>query len=157
MIRVSLTTAILLLGLAGGTVAQEVTQDHDLQVSIEQLRTSIGRWDVVTEFLNEDGSIARSATGTYEFTWVVPDRVVSGKSEIPELKQASGILFYVNARMRLIEMVSVGADGRLWIMTGPLGGETRTTGAVRARVEARAGIIDVEHGEANVHRARAFR
>jgi hypothetical protein len=24
-------------------------------------------------------------------------------------------------------MVSVGGDGRLWIMTGPLGGETRTT------------------------------
>jgi hypothetical protein len=75
--------------------------------------------------LNDDGSVAKSVTGTYEFSWVVPDRVVSGKSEIPELKQTAGILFYINETQGLIEMVSVGGDGKLWIMTGPLGGEER--------------------------------
>lgn len=101
--------------------------DKDLARSIEQLRSTHGRWAVVTEFLNEDGTVARSATGMYEFEWVVEDRVLRGRSEIPELQQRSSILFYINERSRTIEMVSVGADGFLWIMKGPLGGETRHT------------------------------
>lgn len=55
----------------------------------------------------------------------MPDRVLTGKSAIPELEQAAGILFYINEAKRHIEMVSVGRDGNLWIMTGPLGGEQR--------------------------------
>ena len=114
-----------LLLLAGTVTA--VGDDAALQKSIEQLRGSIGRWDVTTEFLNADGSAAKTVTGSYEFSWVVPDRVVSGKSAIPELGQVSAILFYVNEKQQVIEMVSVGADGRLWVMTGELGGEVRTT------------------------------
>ncbi len=53
------------------------------------------------------------------------DRVAAGKNEIPELKQAVGILFYINEKKGQIEMVSVGGDGALWIMTGPRGGEER--------------------------------
>jgi len=56
---------------------------------------------------------------------VVPDRVVTGRGDILELSQTAGILFYVNEKKAPIEMVSVGADGRLWIMTGPLGSEER--------------------------------
>ncbi|MDH4260570.1 MAG: hypothetical protein OEW16_09765 [Gammaproteobacteria bacterium] len=74
-----------------------------------------------------DGSIASTMPGTYRFEWVVPDRVASGRSEIPELGIASGILFYVRERRATIEMVSVGADGHLWVMTGPIDGETRST------------------------------
>ncbi len=81
----------------------------------------------MTDFLKPDGSVAKSVTGTYEFSWVVPDRVVAGRSEIPELKQVAGLLFYVNEGARQIEMSSVAGDGKLWIMTGPLGGETRVT------------------------------
>jgi len=33
--------------------------------------------------------------GTYRFEWVVADRVVSGRSDIPEQDTSSGILFYV--------------------------------------------------------------
>jgi len=98
-----------------------------LQNSVDQLRNAIGRWDVETEFIGEDGEVSRRVDGTYTFEWVVQDRVVSGRSEIPELQQAAGILFYVRESSEEIEMVSVGADGRLWIMTGPLGDETRTT------------------------------
>lgn len=98
-----------------------------LDHSVEQLRHAVGRWDVVTDFLNPDGSVARAVTGSYEFAWVVPDRVVRGESAVPELKQRSGILFYVNAAARTIAMTSVGADGQLFVMTGPLGGETRET------------------------------
>ncbi len=101
------------------------TDENALRHSVEQLQSAIGKWNVVTEFLKEDGAVAKSAQGTYEFSWIVPDRVVTGKSEIPELKQASGILFYINEKKKLIEMVSVGADGALWTMTGPLGGEER--------------------------------
>jgi hypothetical protein len=41
------------------------------------------------------------------------------------LKQAAGILFYVNETRRHIEMVSVGGDGKLWVMTGSPGMEAR--------------------------------
>jgi len=117
--------AFVLISVSPMLLAQAPTDEKALQLSVEQLRTSVGRWEVVTEFLNEDGSVAKSVTGTYEFSWVVSDRVVAGKSEIPESKQASGILFYVNETKRQIEMVSVGGDGNLWIMTGPLGSEER--------------------------------
>lgn len=94
---------------------------------IGQLRQSIGLWNVRTTQFNEDGSVAQAVDGTYQFEWVVPDRVVSGRSAIPAQGQASGILFFVNERRSTIEMVSVGADGHLWVMSGPAGGETRTT------------------------------
>ncbi len=106
--------------LAAGGVS-----DDALAHSVQQLRDSIGRWSVQTEFLNEDGSVAKSVAGTYEFAWVVRDRVVAGRSDIPELQQTAGILFYINGKQSKIEMVSVGADGMLWVMSGPLGGEQR--------------------------------
>ncbi len=116
---------LAVLGLGAAIPAEAETDADALKRSVEQLRGSIGHWAVETRFLNADGSVARSVTGTYEFSWVVPDRVVSGKSEIPELKQAAGILFYINEAKKEIEMVSVGADGVLWIMTGALGDEVR--------------------------------
>lgn len=120
---------VYLVWVAASTIAlaQESPDADALQHSIEQLRSSIGRWQVTTEYLNPDGSVARSVEGSYEFSWIVPDRVVTGKSEIPELGQTSGILFYIDEARREIEMSAVGADGKLWVMTGPLGGEVRTT------------------------------
>ncbi|MGQ0429353.1 MAG: hypothetical protein ACT4UQ_05435 [Gammaproteobacteria bacterium] len=98
-----------------------------LAEGVSQLRQAIGLWNVRTRQFNEDGSVAQTVEGTYQFDWVVPDRVISGRSAIPVLGQASGILFYVNERRATLEMVSVGADGQLWVMTGPVDGETRTT------------------------------
>ena len=122
-----LTLMVAAVALAAPLHAQQTPDPVALQHSVAQLRSSIGVWETTTAFLNDDGSTARSVTGTYEFAWVVPDRVVSGSSVIPELGQASGILFYIAEARGVVEMVSVGADGRLWVMTGPLGGETRTT------------------------------
>lgn len=117
-----------LIVMTGATArAQTPLDSAALRHSIEQLRGAVGRWDVVTEFLGNDGAVARSARGTYEFEWVIPDRVVRGRNEIPALRQVSAILFYVSDARRVIEMVSVGADGTLWVMTGPLGGEVRST------------------------------
>lgn len=99
--------------------------DEAMEHSIAQLRHAAGRWEVVTDFLGQDGAVSRSVTGSYEFGWVVPDRVLSGRSEIPELQQVVGLLFYIDPADREIEMVSVGADGKLWIMSGPLGEEER--------------------------------
>lgn len=98
-----------------------------LAAAIDQLRHVVGRWNVTTEFLRDDGSVGASVEGTYEFEWVVPDKVVRGVSEMPSLKQRSALLFFLNPREQTIEMTSVGADGQLWRMIGPLGGETRTT------------------------------
>jgi len=123
-----LAAGLALGALAGPARAQDDTTAALMTHSVDQLRMSIGQWDVTTEFLADDGAVVRRATGTYRFDWVIPDRVVSGRSEIPELQQVSAILFYVSESRRRIEMVSVGQDGALWVMTGPLGGEVRTTG-----------------------------
>ncbi len=106
---------------------QEENKDQALQASIQQLRDTVGTWEVTTEFLKGDGSVARSVEGTYRFEWVIEDRVLSGVSKIPEMNMTAGILFYVNESQAIIEMVSVGVDGKLWIMTGELGEEVRYT------------------------------
>ncbi|NOT09780.1 MAG: DUF2911 domain-containing protein [Gemmatimonadales bacterium] len=104
-----------------------------LRRSIEQLREHRGRWNVETEFLNVDKSVARRATGTYRFDWALEDRILVGVSEIPELKSASGVLFYVAPGRNVIEMTTVGNDGMLWTMTGPLGGEVRQSQPFRTQ------------------------
>ncbi len=98
-----------------------------LAAAVAQLRQAVGLWDVTTTQYGEDGKVAGVAAGTYRFDWIVPDRVLAGRADIPQMKQTSGILFYVNERRSTIEMASVGGDGNLWVMTGPAGGETRTT------------------------------
>jgi hypothetical protein len=123
------TSALFALGLAALSAAAEPSPEAKaaLDHSIRQLRDAHGAWNVTTKFLNPDGSVAKSAAGTYTFEWVIEDRVLRGLSDIPELANKSAILFYVNEGKGLIEMASVGGDGHLWVMTGPLGGETRTT------------------------------
>ncbi len=112
----------------GGAAALCRTGEPEaLAVGVAQLRHAIGEWNVTTARYGEDGSVTSTMPGTYRFEWVVPDRVISGRSDIPELGPASGILFYVRERRAAIEMVSVGADGHLWVMTGPIAGETRVT------------------------------
>ncbi|HEX9565522.1 MAG TPA: hypothetical protein VF981_16200 [Gemmatimonadaceae bacterium] len=127
--RRTILLATLIVSRASG--AQAAAEDPALRHSVEQLRTVVGNWNVTTDFLEDDGSVGRSERGTYSFHWIVEDRVVGGRSEIPAMNQASGILFYVNEARRVIEMVSVAGDGKLWIMTGPLGGEQRGTAEFR--------------------------
>jgi len=98
-----------------------------LSSAVQQLRHSVGVWNVTTTQFDDQGEVARVGSGTYRFDWVVPDRVLSGRSDMAEWKQSAGILFYVNPERSTIEMTSVGPDGQLWVMTGPAGGETRTT------------------------------
>lgn len=119
----ALAALLLWLGLAETAQAQD-----EPPPGVEQLRHVIGDWDVMTEFLNADGSVARSAEGSYSFEWVIPDRLVSGVSRVPELDIVSGLLFYVRPASGEIEMVSVGRDGQLFVMTGADGEQVRTTG-----------------------------
>ena len=63
-----LTAAVLAVHI--GSAAAEA-QDAALKHSVEQLRSTVGRWNVATNFLNPDGSVAKSVTGTYEFSWIV--------------------------------------------------------------------------------------
>jgi hypothetical protein len=109
------------------SAAQPEPSPEQLRHSVQQLRDVIGRWRVTTRLLGAGRAVVREVEGHYEFGWVVPDRVVSGRSDQPALNQTSAVLFYVSETRRLIEMVSVGADGVLWVMRGPLGSETRTT------------------------------
>lgn len=126
--------AMLMLWFSAGrpvALPPSAPQPPNVSKAIEQLRHAHGSWSVTTEFLNADGSIAKPVQGTYRFEWVVPERVLSGLSEIPELKQKSALLFYANEKKQTIEMVSVGADGILWVMSGAADGETRSTPPVR--------------------------
>ncbi|MEM8695657.1 MAG: hypothetical protein AAGE05_06505 [Pseudomonadota bacterium] len=107
--------------------AQPAAPPEPSSIAVEQLRHAIGLWNVETDFLAADGSVAQTLTGQYRFGWVVPDRIVSGMSAIPDLNQASAILFFVRPSRSEIEMTSVGADGHLWRMVGPDTSETRTT------------------------------
>ncbi len=118
---------VCVVTIPGLARAQDNADDAQLKHSVEELRTSIGRWEATTDFLKDDGTVARTVSAIYEFSWVVPDRVAIGKNRIEELGQASGILFYVNEAERKIEMAAVGVDGKLWVMTGPLGGEVRVS------------------------------
>ena len=98
--------------------------------AVEQLRHVIGEWDVTTTFYRPDGSVAGTADGAYSFQWVQEDAVVQGTSTIPRFDMASGILFYIRPATEEIEMVSVGKDGQLWTMTGPMDAEVRETPVV---------------------------
>ena len=106
--------------------ASEITSSS-LATAVQQLRHSVGVWEVTTTQFDDSGEVKRVGSGTYRFDWVVPDRVLSGRSDMPEWKQSAGMLFYVNPERSTIEMTSVGPDGQLWVMTGPAGSETRTT------------------------------
>lgn len=109
------------------TLSAQEQKSNGFAKAVQELQHAHGNWAVTTEFLKPDGSVARTVNGTYRFNWVVPDRVLAGQTEIPELKQTSAILFYVNEPRQIIEMVSVGADGNLWVMTGAAGSDTRMT------------------------------
>ena len=61
--------------------------------AVDQLRSTHGAWDVTTEFLDPDGAVGRSVTGTYVFEWVIEDRVLRGESSMPALKTRSALLF----------------------------------------------------------------
>ena len=117
-----LTTALV---MTAAIPAGAQTEEEKLAASVEELRNAAGSWSVTTEFLAADGSVAREIEGEYVFEWVVEGRVLSGYNHIPDLDQKSAILFYINEKEGNIEMASVGSDGHLWIMTGPLGGDTR--------------------------------
>ncbi|NNE43072.1 MAG: hypothetical protein HKN12_02590 [Gemmatimonadetes bacterium] len=127
----ALTLATMMLvtlpGAARTVQADSPAEPTPLEISVQELRDAIGTWNVTTEFLNPDGSVANTAEGVYSFEWVVPDRVVSGRTHLPEVQRTAAVLLYVSEAEEKIEMVSVGDDGKLWIMTGPLGGSTRTT------------------------------
>lgn len=126
MKRFAALLSFLVLPLAEATETAPIGFDS----AVQQLRSAVGLWDVETTQYGDDGAVARVACGTYRFDWVVPDRVLAGRSDIPDWKQASGILFYVNERRATVEMASVGADGQLQVLTGAAGSETRTSSPV---------------------------
>lgn len=144
------TLAAALLFAASAAIAQDAAPPAPaagVARAVEELRHAHGEWTATTEFLKPDGSVARRAVGEYRFEWVVPDRVLQGRSAIPELEMASGILFYVSESRSSIEMVSVGKDGQLWVMSGPAGGETRSTPPTR---QADGSLIELRFTRYNV-------
>lgn len=81
----------------------------------------------------------------------MPDRVVSGRSDIPEMKPSAEILSYVDEARGHIEMASVGGDGRLRVMTGPIGGGGQGT---TAEFKTTQGLSQLRFTRFNVDRDR---
>ncbi|MBX3703691.1 MAG: hypothetical protein KF822_07955 [Steroidobacteraceae bacterium] len=127
----SLPASLLLACSPLGAEAME-TPASALAEGIDQLRQTVGTWNVTTTQYRSDGTIARKVSGTWQFEWVVPDRVISGRSVIPALGEISGMLFYVNERRAALEFAQVDADGQLRVLSGGTGGELRTAGPVAA-------------------------
>ena len=128
MRRFIIMLTLAVSALASPALAQETSAaTTPVPPAVEQLRHVIGAWDVETDFIGPDGAIRATVPGRYEFSWVMPDRIVSGWSELPSLNQKSALLFFHRPTDRKIEMASVGPDGHLWRMIGPEDGETRTT------------------------------
>jgi len=103
-----------------------------LAEGIDQLRQTVGTWNVTTTQYRADGTIARTVSGTCQFEWVVPDRVISGRSSMGMLGQMSGILIYVNEQRASLEMAQVDANGQLTVLSGAAGNELRSTTPVPA-------------------------
>lgn len=122
------------LVLACSPLAAEAmeTPASALAEGIDQLRQTVGTWNVTTTQYRNDGTIAKTVAGTYQFEWVVPDRVISGRSYIPMLGQMSGILIYVNEQRAALEMAQVDANGQLTVLSGAAGKELRSTAPVAA-------------------------
>lgn len=102
----------------------------ELDAAVEQLRQAAGRWSVTTTRYADNGSVAAVATGTWSFDWVVPDRVLSGRSVIPDWSQSAGMLFYLNERFFTLEMAQVGSDGQLVVLSGPASAASRKTAVI---------------------------
>jgi hypothetical protein len=83
-------SASLVLACAPFTAEAVEIPASALAASVDQLRHAVGLWNVTTTQFKEDGSVAQTIEGSYQFEWVVPDRVVSGRSSIPALGQAGG-------------------------------------------------------------------
>lgn len=127
MNRLALLPALFALCLPA--LAQQPRPTPAFERALAELQHIHGLWNATTEMLRPDGTVARTVKGTYRFEWVVPGRVLTGRSEVPELQQVSALLFYVNEEKQISEMVSVGADGNLFIMTGAAGSDVRATAA----------------------------
>ena len=121
-----LSTVLISLVAVPLADASEI-ESAPLSSAVQQLRHSVGIWNVITTQFDDKGEVARVGSGTYRFDWVVPDRVVSGRADMQEWRQSAGMLFYVNPERSTIEMTQVGPDGQLLVMTGPAGGDTRIT------------------------------
>jgi hypothetical protein len=113
--------AAAVLAVAAPAPAQEV------DAGLAELRHVVGAWDVRTEFLNPDGSVARAVDGSYAFEWAIPDAVLSGIARQPELGGATAILLYLRPAAREVEMVAVDQAGVRWVMTGEDGTNIRST------------------------------
>jgi hypothetical protein len=131
----AILAGLLLAGLAGAAVAAEGDDPAGM------LRYMHGDWEVTTEFLNPDGSVASTVPGTYSLSWATEGRVLVGKNRSQDGTQTSGILFYLKKGDAELVMHTVGTDGHLWTLTGPVDGsgmmsevtESRDGGTFRLR------------------------
>ena len=124
-----LATAVLSFFVMPLAQASEILPPG-LEGAVQQLRQAAGRWNVTTTRFAENGAVAAVATGTWTFDWIVPDRVLSGRSAIPDWNQSAAVLYYLNERMETLELAQVGSDGQLLVMSGPAGAESRTSSPV---------------------------
>lgn len=116
-----------IIALAAVAAAQTADTPARPTPGLTELRYVHGEWDVRTELLNSDGSVARSVEGTYKFSWAIPDAVLHGLARQPQLNSSSALLLYRRPATQEVEMVAVDEQGTRWFMTGKDGSDIRST------------------------------
>lgn len=80
----------------------------------------IGKWELKTEYLNRNGDVRRTVTGTEEARYVIENRVVEITTVIPEQNLLSKAWQFYNTAEEKFYLTSVDANGDHWVLSGGL-------------------------------------
>lgn len=87
----------------------------------------IGKWELKTEYLDRNGEVRRTVTGTEEAAFLIEDKVVEITTTIPEQNQFSKAWQFYNVAEEKFYLTSVDAKGDHWVLSGDLKEYTLTS------------------------------
>ena len=98
-----------------------------LATAVQQLRQAAGRWNVTTTRYAENGAVAARCVRHLALRLGRAGPRARGPLRHSRLEPGGGHALLRERAPFTLEMAPVGADGQLWVMSGPAGAETRTT------------------------------
>ncbi len=84
----------------------------------KRLEHIIGSWDCRWEYLDSEGKVKRTVTGTETARWAIEGRVVEFDTEVPDNDSVSRGLMFYSFRDKRFHITSVDQDGAHWHMSG---------------------------------------
>lgn len=121
-LRLVAVAAAALTLTTGGPAAAQQSDDGLAAEAVSILQDELGSWDSRWERLDADGNVTSVTEGVETFLPLNGERVHLLKTHIPAMNQTSnGLRFYNPVEKRLM-LISVGADGRHFILREEVGG-----------------------------------